>query len=189
MEPDKIDKWLEQALEEYSRVEPRSGLQYRVLSSLKAQEARGTGRRRRPLMAAIVASVAMTAIWLGVPYVGRRPAITEHTLGSSSTQRSESSRIQKEFRKSSNQASVKGAHTSRRKHVSTLASVKSESTPKLDQFPSPHPLSEQEKLLIAYANQATEAVANTQLGNGHIEQIDIPPLQISSSISPSLDTQ
>jgi hypothetical protein len=189
MEPEKIDQWLEQALGEYSRVEPRHGLEYRVLSSWKAEESRRAGRRRWRLAAAFIASVAVIAMWLGVPHLWRRPAIPEHTLSSSATQLSESPQIQKELlRESSKQASAKGAaHASRRKQVSTLVSINRKGTPKLDRFPSAHPLSEQEKLLIAYVKQAREPVADPQLGNGHIEQIDIPPLQISSSFLPSLD--
>ncbi len=191
MEPEKIDNWLEQALGEYSRVEPRYGLEYRVLSTLKAEEAHRAGRRRWGLVAAVIASVAVITIWLGSSHLWRRPATVAHTVSSPAKQLSESRQIQKKVLRmeSSNLPSVKeAAHASTRKHVSSLVSVNREGVPKLDQFPSPHPLSEQEKLLIVYVKQATKPVSDTQFGNGHIEQIDIPPLQIGSLISPSLDT-
>ena len=77
MDPDnqerKIDTWLQDALARYGSVEPRAGLEQRVLANLRSEE-REARRRRWTLWAPAVATAAAVIMVTAVAYLNRQPS-------------------------------------------------------------------------------------------------------------------
>jgi len=157
LDDDARNRELKAALAKFVAVEPRAGLEQRVLASLRA-EMRHPPKglwSRWPTAAAIMALavVTVTVVW--------RPALQTHHVAvyRSPGTASKVRRLEPpaENRGASNpisagQAEVRTREVRRRNNpriLSRLATVAA-SAPKLDRFPSPRPLSEQEKILQTY---------------------------------------
>lgn len=142
-----LDDQLEAALAKYAAVEPRAGLEERILANLKAQEQsdhRIAWWRWAVSMA--TALLIMTGlIWRAERH---RPEEAIHLANSQQTQQQVATNTTAE---SGNRAVVRKTSIRRRRHTPTAALAEAE--PKLDQFPSPRPLTEQEKLLAEYVSQ------------------------------------
>jgi hypothetical protein len=156
-----IDQWLESALDRYGKAEPRAGLENRVLASLQAERNRIASGRRwwwALGMPAALAAVVL-ALWVGGSVRDRNPGGTAKT----STTQSE------EFRGSIQPGpapQVAAPHAARpaREMASRPANrpirdLAVAGTPKLEQFPSPQPLSAQEQILMSYVAQYPENAA------------------------------
>ena len=145
---DQFDRVLDAALAKYAAVEPRAGLEERVLANLHAEQNRAPGRawqRWGIALAAMAVIVAAATLAFRTrkpppPVIAKTPSTTASPT--------------KPPRQLANRAEtvVPHAHSPRRKvtrhwaqHEGVLAAV-----PKLDQFPSPRPLSEQERMLASY---------------------------------------
>ena len=167
---DALDRILDSALAKYAAIEPRSGLEERILANLSSAEATTPHRvwwRWGLAFAAITVAVTFVAvIWkTSVPsppvIVNRRPvpvqlparsASESANRNGSSHQRSGTARIRTTATRPSNRESV-------------------EPVPKLDQFPSPQPLTEQEKILESYVDQFHEqAVLVARLADQEIQK-------------------
>jgi hypothetical protein len=158
-----LNHWLESALWHSSKAEPRPGLENRVLASLQAERYRTASRRRWgwAVGTATAGAAFVVAVWIGPSARERGPAST----AGRSTTHSEASRgsfqaqptaeavpspanrhAPKEFakRKSANRPMRDGV---------------AESAPKLAQFPSPQPLSEQEQILASYVARYPDSAA------------------------------
>ena len=144
---DEFDRDLDAALANYAAVEPRHGLESRILANLRAEQAPAPAhtwwRWSIPALAAIVV-VAVVLAWKS-----SKPTIEVTNHPSSTTQGPQKPGSQVV----SNRDGVPphATHTAHRKRSSPSLVVAG--VPKLDQFPSPHPLSEQEKMLAAYVAQ------------------------------------
>jgi hypothetical protein len=138
------EKWLDTALKQYGEAEPRPGLENRVLANLDAQRAQLTLRPWwwRPT-AAVVAVAVLAAAGL---LLRRHPEVTVKS-------------------KTANQATIAGETTEPEPPIepavrprtppgsrvrSQIRSQRALSVPRLEQFPAPAPLSEQEKILAQY---------------------------------------
>lgn len=146
-----MNQWLESALGQYSKAEPRPGLENRVLANLQAERNRIASRRRWWAAGTAAALAAMmAAVWIGESARERSPV---PTVGKSSSH-------QEEFRASiqagttPQAAPLARAYTARevakRKPANRPMHYAAGTTPKLAQFPSPQPLSEQERILMSY---------------------------------------
>ena len=154
---DELDRILDAALAKYAAVEPRTGLEERALATLRAEQAHVSDRSwRRWGVRAAVAAVIVVTVGLASrsgkpshPVVANRPVVTtqpqrERTMPTVSNTQSSGVR-------------PIGPDAARKVPVPpsppALAIARS---PKLDQFPSPQPLSEQEKILQSYVAENPE---------------------------------
>jgi hypothetical protein len=152
MDPeDKFDRWLDAVLRQHGNAEPRAGLEARVMAHLAVQ-GHGAAWRRWTWVAAssAAAGLVVASLWFGG---GRRqnqqhhakneaapPAVVIGKADAGDTTATPS----RTARKRPENASRK------RRGDRDIEFVR---TPKLSQFPSPQPLSEQERLLVAYVSQ------------------------------------
>jgi hypothetical protein len=145
---DSLDRALDTALAKYASVEPRSGLEARILFNLRAQAAQAeshTWRRWGWAFAFAVVAVGTLLAWKSV-----RPShpVVAHHLAETTKNPDRSARPVV----SSNEGNLPSAPTvkpavrvSMRRHL-----VAEKANPKLDVFPSPQPLSDQELALARY---------------------------------------
>ena len=146
---DELDRVLDAALAQYSAVEPRAGLEDRVLANLRAQRTTVSERSwwRWGLAAALAAIVVVVALaWRSrtttPPEIVKRPAIVVPDRSTSGTQiahHDESANLLRPHPPAHKAA----AHTTTAKEVVAA-------NPKLDVFPSPHPMTEEERILATY---------------------------------------
>jgi len=148
---DQVDDLLDAALKRYGEIEPRAGLEGRVLARL-AQENHTNWRRPWAWeSAAAFACLLAVVAWIGIVGRRERPNINrqaakivnrEHQLEIAAVR----PRIN-DTRSTQKNSARKGPQQARY------------TTPRLEQFPSPRPLSEQEKLLVAYASEYPKQAA------------------------------
>ena len=156
MEPkdqENLHRWLDRALVEYGNMEPRPGLEARVLANLSAEREHITARQGWfwALTLAATAAVIILAVWME-SNTGLRTKVPISAT-TASEQQAESKQRPVETAKpdvfqQSRKISSPRVHRNR-----TVHSFETAAAPKLDQFPSSQPPSEQERLLLAYLNQ------------------------------------
>jgi hypothetical protein len=140
---DPLDAGLDAALAKYSAVEPRAGLEERVLANLRVERARAPERSWwRWGFAAVVLVIGAALAWRTAkplhPVVVSPPAETQPAP----TQASQTANAGAE----TVPARVPPMRKQNRRPISTKLAV----DPKLDVFPSPQPLSEEELALARY---------------------------------------
>lgn len=149
---DQFDDLLDGALKQYSNVEPRAGLEGRVLANLAAQNRFVSHRRWVPVFA-ITAGICAVSLIVGVVATHHHPGRPIESVsrlavvaGPNSTDPTRETSIREKPRAKS---------VRRRIEVSAeTATVKA--SPRLSQFPSQRPLSEQEELLVRYVRESPE---------------------------------
>jgi hypothetical protein len=152
---DELDSMLDAALAKYAAVKPRTGLENRILANLRAERTRVPDRAWwRWSVAGALAAVVVVALalaWrsgkpshpivenhsLTAPHVARQPATPVVAIGG-----------RKQLR--GNQARPQESVALKRGAAHRLRSEVVADNPKLDQFPSSQPLSEQELALARY---------------------------------------
>jgi hypothetical protein len=147
-EHDALGRRLDAALAKYTAIEPRAGLEDRILANLRAE--RGDSQDRAWLrwgVAAVFATVVLVIIGLAwrtaisAPTVAHRPPAMKPQVKLPAPEIGSN-------RPPDSYSTVKPlAHRSKRA---------APANPKLDQFPSPQPLSEQEKILARYVDAYPE---------------------------------
>jgi hypothetical protein len=156
-----VETWLESALGQYSKAEPRAGLEGRILANLQAERRRLAERKRwwwasagSLAAAAVIALVA----WLGYSANTRNPnkaSTTARVDAGSGTGPVVSPKIHTPTSAQdcvvTGLCPVQARRSGGPKHQSA--------TPRLDQFPAPTPLSDQEKLLARYVEQFPQRAA------------------------------
>jgi hypothetical protein len=154
-----LDHELNVALAKFTAVEPRTGLEDRVLANLRVQQAHGTGQSwwRWPVMAALAAAILVS---LSIALRSER-GMRSSTAHSPATTQNAGTRT------ANNVANNKGSRPilpheagfrKRIKPVGHPAAVVA-LAPKLNQFPSPQPMSEQEIMLARYVANYPEHAA------------------------------
>src|SRR2546423_502696 len=137
---DELDRLLDGALKQYAAVQPREGLEGRILARMRSESAERASHAwwRWLRAAAAVGALAVVIAMTLRPHARPQPMVAQHRsvalpaakLAASSQQRKA---VQRPTRR-----------------VHAVADIQVPKVPKLDQFPSPQPLSEQEKLLASY---------------------------------------
>lgn len=151
------DQWLESALIQFGRAEPRVGLENRLLANLRAERAQAYLRRRWWRALGMVASLA--AILLAVRVEERdRERKPESTAATSTTNRAEARELVQPRPIPQIVHPAREVVLRRPAHRPTR-DLAVASTPKLAQFPSPQPLSEQERILASYVAKYPEHAA------------------------------
>jgi hypothetical protein len=151
-EDDALDRALDAALAKYAAAEPRAGLEQRILAHLQSESVCLPNRCWWRWCAA-GAVVALLAIMLAMPWRSNKPPST-------ATQRHPSAAIER-AQPSATRAAVNREmpataagfqrHKATRHHVRQPLVVAD--APKLDQFPSPEPLTKEELALVHYVRQ------------------------------------
>ena len=149
LDQDRLDQWLDSALLEYGSAVPRVGLESRLLANLAAEKARvGVRRRWWVLGAAAAIACAAMAMWLGgINHSKSVDKIAGKTT--SPLQKTDTAKEQSEAKRPSLEAAVE--LRPRPRSAKTVAAAEE---PRLSQFPSPRPLSEQEQLLERYVRES-----------------------------------
>jgi|SRR5580658_3038371 hypothetical protein len=161
-----LDRALDATLAQYAAVEPRAGLDDRILANLRAERARvPEGGSWRWGVAVALAAMVIVALALTLKSGKQsRPVVANHW--SATTQGSKEPAI---LAASSGGANQHPLHASNSAKKQTTNHIRRETVvaanPKLDQFPSPQPLSEQELALARYVSEFPEEatlIARTQ---------------------------
>jgi hypothetical protein len=145
-----LDRELDAALSKFAAVGPRTGLEDRILANLRGQQARVPQRSwwRWPALAALAAAIVVTLFLAWRPQspvqkIASNPSATTQIDGHVGTEtnngRSDATQL----------SDVRSGRRLKPRAVSHAVRVAS-AAPKLDQFPSPQPLSEQERILARY---------------------------------------
>jgi hypothetical protein len=167
---DDLDRMIDSALAGYSSAQPLAGLEERVLNRVRL-----SARRRVIAWAvagAVVASVMVAAIFVRMP---RAPAPASHDVARLQTPGPSLPVPVKE------EPRVAPKH--RRGRIATMRAEPPRPLPKLEQFPSPMPITAEERALLAFVKhhpaEAKQFVAERQNGDKpiEIEPIEMAPLQ------------
>jgi hypothetical protein len=177
---DHLDRWLNSALQQYGSAEPRAGLEGRVLANLAAEKPLTLRWHWGIAVAGALAICGVLGLWLEgflpIPHTNKIVAVQapiEHSDASHLGPQTSEHAIG-ELRIKSTAAKRNGA-----KKIKMLELARE---PRLDQFPSPRPLSEQERLLAEYVAQFHDkavlmARAQTKLRNQQQQELVGPPAQ------------
>ena len=170
---DELDLVLDAALEQYTAVEPRAGLEQRILANLRSETVTSSGPRWWPWSlgaAALITAVVILAIAWG-PHSQPRPTVADHPSAAepspSVSNRGTNNSSHEERPVDHVVKLAPPKHSVRRNYVAQEATT----TPKLEQFPSPQPLTEEEKMLAEYVGEHhEEAVLIARAREERLEQ-------------------
>jgi hypothetical protein len=194
-----LDRALDAALAKYARVEPRAGLEDRILSNLRAEPARAHDRSWW-LLGFAIAAAAVVLVAIGL--VSRsakhsQPLVQRPTITAPQNVQAQSSPAKTASALLPANGSIARAQPHPQPSKLDLAPPKDTEpdgaetvadNPKLDKFPSPRPLSEQEKLLLEYLQQNPEEaamIAQAQTAFAHQEELErnsLPPRDANPSL-------
>jgi hypothetical protein len=148
-----LDQYIDSALAKYGRAEPRPGIETRIIAGLRAEEARSVLTHRWKWMVLTACSALAISAFIAIHFnAGRshKPVIAvQQTVGSHGVPR-----VGSEGSPHLGGQEAGLATPSRRvtRHRSAGTSEATELA-KLNQFPSPAPLSEQEQILTRYVSE------------------------------------
>ena len=175
---DGLERELDAALAKYSTVEPRSGLEQRLLANLRAERERAPVRvwwRWPAGAAAVVVLVLGSFLWWRT-----RESQVDRTGGHTATEDSREvpiGKVRDPRLPSPPVASVRTAFRNRPRHSTPVVTT----APRRELFPSPRPLSEQEEILARYVATYPEhatlvAAARAEaLRRDAVEELSDPP--------------
>jgi hypothetical protein len=144
-----LDHELDTALAKYAAIEPRQGLEERILANLKSEQERAAHSWWRwPAVAALAAVIVMA---LSLAWRSRHS--TENTAAQHPMHSNEHAGTQVANNAGSGSIPPHDAPRKPTPHTVFRPAAVVARAPKLDQFPSPQPLSEQEKMLTEYVAQ------------------------------------
>jgi hypothetical protein len=152
------DEWLDAALKQCGAAEPRPGLEDRVLAGIRIEHQRATAQTRKWLQAPAFAAAMLL---IGTAFLMRKPdavmpaSVADHpttqALPQPAAKASKSNRPNRTAGLGQAPRAVAQSSLSRSEQSVTM--------PRLEQFPSPLPLSEQEELLANYVQQFPQQAA------------------------------
>jgi hypothetical protein len=194
-EPD-VDQWLDATLSNYSKAEPRPGLESRVLANLQAERSRITSRGHWWWAMGAAAALAAIVVTVLIGESGRDQNRGK-PVTASIAKPEEAHRVAVQ---SGPIARIAHAPTNAPKHMPTGQSIQHPSAvpePRLAQFPSQRNLSEEElllvrRLLVQPLNEqsdneallqaaATRPDVDLSIDSLEIRPLDIPDIEISES--------
>jgi len=160
LENDKLDRELDAALAKYAAAEPRAGLEERVLATLRAEPEHATSHAwwRWPALGALAAAIVVIA---SVAWRSARPVQSEtaHPPAMTEIVRDSKTMVAKKNGTGSIRPHKAGSYAQLDTHAVTREAPVVAPSPKLDHFPSPQPLSEQEAILARYITNYPEHAA------------------------------
>ena len=145
LEQDRFDRWLDSALQQYGDLEPRAGLENRILAHFDSVPRNNSNGAWKVALAAFSAACLLIGLWFGMPtHRAQRPVVavtpTPALAVADSRRRTQPSRP----------AVHVAAHTKKRNLPRLEAAV---NEPRLPQFPSPMPLTKEEQMLRRYVTE------------------------------------
>jgi hypothetical protein len=150
-----VEQWLDEALHDYGMIEPRAGLEGRVLASLHAEDIRLASQRRWwwALGTAVALATIVMAVWMG-------ESSRERNLQSAAKTSPTAHREERESVPPDTVAKiVRSTKQGLTRPADRPRGMAMPRTPKLDHFPSQAPMSEQERLLARYVQTFPEKAA------------------------------
>jgi hypothetical protein len=157
-----VDRELDKVLAKYASIEPRAGLEQRVLANLRAERQpvlQLWSWRRTAVAAVLIVTVATVLSWRsgkpGPSTTVRRPPMT----ASSTPQNGPGSASAGAEENGARPSTVLHRSAVRAARPAIVVSAAAAVEPRLDQFPSPRPLSEQEQILVRYVATYPETAA------------------------------
>ena len=148
-----LDRWLDGALQQYGNAEPRAGLEHRILANLESADKRARVDRRWwwALAAAAVMVCIAVAVWMGrdVNHLAKE-AVARVMPATSSVVITKPPAPTPALGK----VATTTTHPARRRE--SRPRIPSAKEPRLEQFPSARPLSEQEQMLSRYVREFPE---------------------------------
>ena len=170
-----VDELLEASLKQYRAEEPRAGLEMRVLAGVRSRQ--GAVRRRRLVWALAACAGTLAAIVLAL-HSARAPR--REPVISSSAPRQTAKTAASPGSADSRLWSPRLVQGPKEKPRTPKPGVRATKRP--EQFPSPLPLTDQEKLLLTYFANTTKpdllAETNKADGAAEISNIKVAPLEI-----------
>ncbi len=168
MHPEDRDKfterWLDSALKQRGEAEPAPGLEQRILSRLRDRSIAPEKEPWRwwPAFAALAAVVLLGALVLVMRNQRHEPTgVAGETAAPTRELPAVAQHIPQQQKAEKSAATKTPVHVQVKRRVASPASNRE---PRLEQFPSPQPLSEQEEMLAAYVSQFnSEAVLIARL--------------------------
>jgi len=147
---DSLDSRIEAALKEYGAAEPRFGLEERILANLRTESARSVGWNWRNWTAIAALAIAMVLVVIVLTWnLGKPTAATVAHHLSTALPKVAGTQVPSNS-KSSNEIPTSPVRKKRFGSAAHRGETEHAAAPKLDVFPSPLPLSEQEKMLASY---------------------------------------
>jgi hypothetical protein len=177
-----LDRELDAALAKLAAVEPREGLEERILANLRTEHNRAGAHSwwRWPAVAAL--AVMVVAVFIALR--SEKPAhdIAAYTPAITQPNKNPGTQFTNDRRSTSIRPNEISGRRPKPHESSRPASVPI--APKLDQFPSPQPLSEQERMLTAYvAEHHQQAVLIAQARMVELKQELAEEMEKSSAAS------
>jgi hypothetical protein len=180
-----LDDQLDAALAKYAAVEPRAGLEHRILATLKAQERQATGVAwwRWAGTLAVVLVITILVVWRAEKH--RSEQVVRHPANPS--QKSQPQIANMGLAGKHQQSPVAGRRPRKRASPGVTQAVGERSAkPKLDQFPSPQPLSQEELVLARYAVEfPAEATLIAKAQDEYEKEVQREMRSTDSGIRPS----
>ena len=142
---DALDREIDAALAKYATIAPRPGLEERILANLRARPTVASTWWGWPAAAAL-AAILLTVLWISR---SEKPVVKLVTQSPSPNT------------PAIRHPAIQPAKPVSRKRIHSNAAARATvaSAPKLDQFPSPQPLSPQETILARYVSNFPEHAA------------------------------
>jgi hypothetical protein len=166
-----VGRWLDAGLKQHSQVVLSEDLENRILANLRAERDRHPYYWHWvPVLAGLIVVASLAIFWpkqAAQPVVRTAVVMPQPSQAIKSTPKIASPTRRTPLRHDAGKSA----------HDSTVATA-----PKLDQFPSPRPLSQQEELLLAYVRQVPKEDLNLNLRTDitvkplSVKNLDIPPL-------------
>jgi hypothetical protein len=188
---DELDRMLDAALAKYA-AEPRAGLEERVLANLRNESAPVPDRAwwRWSAIAAVAAAVIVTVLALSLrPDKPSRTVVVNHSSTPTEAPKDRGTEIVSNAHKNGTRPARPS--TARKPAMRPPPpEVAIASAPRLEQFPSPQPLSEQERLLQNYVAQNPEqAVLLARARTEALRQDQLEELNSFPSGEPARDSK
>ncbi len=165
-----IEEWLDSALKEYGEAEPRAGLEGRVLANLRAVDEHLSEPGR--WWPALVAVAAMLSIGAAI-FIVREHRGNATEIAAVHPPVSHAPQGLTELTHAPDAAVMPRASKHRRfAGLQRLEQEAKANAPRLEQFPSPQPLSEQEKILARYVAELPSEAKQMAQAQTEIERQD-----------------
>lgn len=187
-----IERWLDAGLKHYTKAEPREGLEGRVRAVVRVENARPYWLREWRLRFALAVIVVTGAVLFSKQRAPKDDLHPGATASASNAQIEIQAEMQPD--ESTHQAGkVRSAsplrtHPARRNFSSRIEARVAEA--RLEQFPSPQPLTEQEEMLAQYVRERRQEALMVARARAALENREfLPATQPLPSVEPLPDSQ
>jgi len=185
----KMDDWLDQAAAGYGRAKARPGLEERIVANLHTRlERRPWWQSWQVITAAAAVSLAFS-IWIFHTNVQDRAgqhAASDRAAGTTDRTRMNSGNVSTVGKQQARRDATASSARFGASPIATAQANAREPLPRLEAFPSPE-VSEQDRLLLAYARAVSEGIVSGFAVDGAPRPIGVPKLEILLLEIPKLE--